>query len=51
MAEKRKYVGFYWGMTIVSFIALMLFLVYLPGGFWLGCPTFFGGIVLAMDWV
>ena len=51
MTEKRKHVGFYWGMCFVSFIALMLLLVYMPGGFWLGLPTFFGGLVMAMDWV
>ncbi|MCC6721157.1 MAG: hypothetical protein IT243_03080 [Bacteroidia bacterium] len=51
MEEKRKYVGFYWAMCIVSFIALILLFIYSPGGFWMGLPTFFGGLALAMDWV
>jgi hypothetical protein len=49
--EKKRKTGFYWGMCIVSFVALVLLTIYAPGGFWLGLPTFFGGLAMAMDWV
>jgi hypothetical protein len=48
---KKRKTGFYWGMTIVSAIALVLLTIYAPGGFWLGLPTFVGGFAMAMDWV
>jgi hypothetical protein len=25
--------------------------IFLPQAFWLGLPTFFGGMAMAMDWV
>jgi hypothetical protein len=51
MTDKKRNTGFYWMMTAVSAIALILLTIYLPQGFWLGLPTFFGGLVMAMDWV
>jgi hypothetical protein len=51
MTDKKRNTGLYWMMTIVSGIALVLLTIYLPQGFWLGLPTFFGGLVMAMDWV
>jgi len=51
MENKRKYVGLYWAMCFGSFIALILLFIFMPGGFWLGLPTFFGGLALAMDWL
>ncbi|MDA8895759.1 hypothetical protein N9J24_00085 [Bacteroidia bacterium] len=40
-----------WAMTIISGIILVFLTIFLPEGFWLGLPTFFGGLVMAMDWV
>jgi hypothetical protein len=51
MTDRKKYKGFYWTLCLVSLIALILLFIYSPGGFWMGLPTFFGGLVLAMDWV
>jgi hypothetical protein len=48
--EKRNTKG-YWALCIVSGIALTLFTIFLPQAFWLGLPTFFGGMAMAMDWV
>jgi hypothetical protein len=48
---KKRKTGFYWGMCFVSAIALVLLTIYAPGGFWLGLPTFIGGLAMAMDWV
>lgn len=48
---KKRKTGFYWGMCLVSAVALVLLTIFAPGGFWLGLPTFFGGLAMAMDWV
>lgn len=48
--EKRNTKG-YWALCIVSGIALTLTTIFLPQAFWLGLPTFFGGMAMAMDWV
>jgi len=51
MTEKRKYVGFYWALCFVSLVICMLCLAFAPGAFWMGLPTFFGGLAMAMDWL
>lgn len=48
--EKRNTKG-YWALCIISGIALTLTTIFLPQAFWLGLPTFFGGMAMAMDWV
>lgn len=51
MTDKKRKTGLYWTITAVSAIALILLTAFRPEGFWLGLPTFFGGLVMAMDWV
>ncbi|MBL7810807.1 MAG: hypothetical protein JNL57_01170 [Bacteroidetes bacterium] len=48
---KKRKTGLYWGICIVSGIALLLLTIFRPEGFWLGLPTFVGGLAMAMDWV
>lgn len=48
---KKRKTGGYWAMCLISAVALVLLTIYMPGGFWLGLPTFCGGLAMAMDWV
>lgn len=51
MTDAKRNTGIYWAVTAISAVALILLTIFLPQGFWLGLPTFFGGLVMAMDWV
>lgn len=51
MTDAKRNTGLYWAITAISAVALILLTIFLPEGFWLGLPTFFGGLVMAMDWV
>jgi hypothetical protein len=46
-----KHKNKYWAMCIISGIVLILLTIFLPQAFWLGLPTFCGGLAMAMDWV
>lgn len=51
MTEKKRKTGLYWGIFVASSIVLLLLTIFRPEGFWLGLPSFFTSISLAMDWV
>lgn len=51
MTETKRKTGKYWAIFAVSSVVLLLLTVFLPEGFWLGLPTFFTSLSLAMDWV
>jgi hypothetical protein len=51
MTEKKRNTTGYWILCLVSALALTYFTLFLPQAFWLGLPTFFGGLAMAMDWV
>ena len=51
MTDAKRKTGLYWAVTAVSAVALILLTIFLPQGYWLGLPTVFGGLVMAMDWV
>lgn len=51
MTEKKRKTGLYWGIFAVSALVLLGLTLFRPEGFWLGLPTFFTSLTLAMDWV
>jgi hypothetical protein len=51
MSNEKRNNTKYWAMMVISGIALTYFTIFLPEAFWLGLPTFFGGLAMAMDWV
>jgi len=51
MNTKNRNTTGYWALCIVSGLALTYFTIFQPEAFWLGLPTFFGGLTMAMDWV
>jgi hypothetical protein len=51
MSNQKRNTKAYWALCIVSGVALVLLTMFRPEGFWLGLPTFFGGLAMAMDWV
>ncbi|MBM3400164.1 MAG: DUF2244 domain-containing protein [Bacteroidetes bacterium] len=51
MEDAKHNTRLYWAITAISALALIMLTIFLPQGFWLALPTFFGGLVMAMDWV
>ncbi|NNF36595.1 MAG: hypothetical protein HKN68_21010 [Saprospiraceae bacterium] len=51
MASKTQNAGTYWLMTLVSLVACIAFLIFLPEWFWVTLPFLFTAFVKAMDWV
>jgi hypothetical protein len=50
MSENKSKTG-YWMLFLVSLVAIVGLLIFLPQAFWLALPTTVGGFAMAMDWI
>jgi hypothetical protein len=50
MTEKKSRTA-YWMLFLVSLVAVILLMIFLPEAFWLALPTTVGGFAMAMDWI
>jgi len=51
MSDTSNSVGKYWLMFLISLVACILFLIFLPEWFWVTLPFLFTGFVYGMRWV